>query len=88
MSTEGLLDLTFHTLNQMGVVFTGVEIKENIPCYYVNIYEDSLIYTLDNTLKYVYQILWILSYGKVTEEKSQRLKINLNYQVVGDEKEG
>lgn len=77
-----IIDLVLTTLNQMGVILTNMKVEgQDAPTFFVQIIEESLIQSLEDTLKSTYGILWSFTYGKV--KKSNRdSKINLNYQLL------
>ena len=76
-----MIKFVLDTLSQMGVTLTNMT-DFNPPTYFVDLDQKSLIQSVDDTLKSVYGILWVLTYGKVDNE-SRDLKIDLRYNLIG-----
>lgn len=81
---DKLIEIVLKSFSQMGVTLVNVNIDNNIvPEYYVQLDKSKLLQSSDETLKSVYGILWVLTYGKVTD-KNRNCKIILNYYEVGE----
>lgn len=82
--SDNMIELVISTLNQMGVTLTNM-IDTDPPIYFIDIDKNNLIQSVEDTLKSVYEILWVLTYGKVSDD-NRNLKIDLRYNLVGKEK--
>lgn len=78
---DKLIETILKTFNQMGVTLVSISIESQPPEYYIQVDKSKLIYSLDETLKHVHDILWILTYGKLTDNNKHG-KIKLNYEEV------
>lgn len=69
------------TLNQMGVTLMNISVEGEIPVYFIEIDNNRLIQSVEDTLSSAFGILWVLSYGKVNDENRDK-KIDLRYNIV------
>lgn len=77
-----VVDLLLLNLNQMGVILTNMKVEDkDPPSYFIQVVEEKMIQSLEDTLKSTYGILWVFSYGKVNKS-NRNLKINLNFQLL------
>lgn len=81
---DSLIDLILKTLEQQGVTLTKIDTSKDPVEFYINIHTSRLIASLEDTLSNTYGILWVLTYGKVTD-LNRDCKIQLNYQETVDE---
>lgn len=78
-----IIELLLKVLSQMGVTLTRVDVSQTVPQYYLELNKDNLIQSVEETLKSAYGLLWVLSYGKVSDN-NRNFKINLFYEVIGE----
>lgn len=71
-------------LNQMGVTLINIDVEQPVPVYVVRLEGKRLIQSVEKTLTSTYGILWIITYGKVTDE-TRDLKIDLKYELINEE---
>lgn len=82
MVGEDLVSLTIETLSHQGVTLTNMDTESSPPKYFVEINHSKMIASLEDTLKSAYGILWVLTYGKLSD-KNRNEKIDLQYREVG-----
>lgn len=83
MVTDQLVETVLKSFNQMGVTLVNINFNATLPEYYVQVDKSRTLQSVEDTLKSVYKTLWVLTYGKVSEQ-NKRNKIILNYEEVGE----
>lgn len=74
---DNLIKFVIDTLSQMGVSLVNMT-EDSPPTYFIDLDTNNLIQSVDDTLKSVYGILWVLTYGKVNNSNRNSI-INLKY---------
>ena len=83
MVDDKLINFIVTSFSHDGVSITGMEISDNVPTYYISVDINKIMTSLDNVLNECYKVLWILTYGKITDDNRDN-KINMKYSIKGD----
>jgi len=79
MVQDKVADLVVNLLKSQGVVLRNINCDKEDPEFTIDIQKDKMIYSLEDTLRSCYGILWTMTYGKLNDSnKDYRISLMYN----------